>query len=64
MAGPLQPELLCPRCGIEVQPIKAAIHWYCPHCVWQFTDDEVRRSQQRPRKDAPDPPPDDKTDEP
>jgi hypothetical protein len=59
----VQPELFCPKCRIEVQPIKAAVHWYCPHCAWQFSDEDVWRQlndskQAEPpgRNRLPDPP--------
>jgi predicted amidophosphoribosyltransferase len=53
-------ELVCPKCGIEVQPIKAADAWFCPHCARQFTEAEIeqqRRGQadsgEDPSRDAP-----------
>ncbi len=56
MSQPPPLELRCPRCQIDVQPIQAAENWYCPHCVWQFTAEEVWRQvnerRERPSEDA------------
>jgi predicted RNA-binding Zn-ribbon protein involved in translation (DUF1610 family) len=40
-------ELKCPKCGIEVQPIKAVYSWYCPHCAWQFTEEDIEKHRRR-----------------
>jgi predicted amidophosphoribosyltransferase len=43
--GPL--ELVCPRCRIDVQPIRAAGRWFCPHCAGEFPADEVERAREK-----------------
>ena len=43
MSNPLDIELPCPKCGIEVQPIRAVKTWFCPHCAWQFSEEELER---------------------
>ena len=52
MSYPLPIEPVCPRCQIEVQPIKAAGQWFCPNCAWQFTEDDVTREVRRQQGDS------------
>ena len=40
-------ELVCPKCGIDVQPIKAAGCWFCPHCAWQFAEEDIERARRQ-----------------
>jgi hypothetical protein len=41
-------EIYCPNCRHHVEPLKAAVSWYCPRCAWQFTDAEIDRQRQPP----------------
>jgi predicted amidophosphoribosyltransferase len=53
-------ELICPKCGIEVQPIEAAGTWFCPHCARPFTEAEITGAQvdqQRQPGSGEEPPP-------
>ena len=56
MTNPPLIEILCPQCKIDVQPIKAAGAWFCPHCAWQFTQEEIERELQRQKRDRDAPP--------
>ena len=56
MSNPPQLELLCPKCNIDVQPIKAAFNWFCPNCAWQFTKEDVERHLRRQKSDRNEPP--------
>jgi len=55
MSNPPQLELLCPKCNVDVQPIKAAYNWFCPNCAWQFTKEDVERQLRRQKSDRSDP---------
>ena len=41
----------CPQCREFVAPIMAAVKWYCPHCVWQFSQADIDHCEQwKPEK--------------
>ena len=56
MSNPLDIEVPCPKCGIEVQPIKAVYSWFCPYCAWQFTEADIERYRRRQAGDGSEPP--------
>jgi ribosomal protein L37AE/L43A len=56
MSQPAPLELYCPSCRMHVQPIQAAGQWFCPHCAWQFSEDDVRHQQGRPAPNGEDSP--------